>query len=283
MDELALISRIRQRSASRLLGDDCAVLRPVAGEELLITTDLFVEGVHFDGNLGAADAGRKCLARGLSDIAAMGGTPRWCFVSLALPPKAGARWLDAFYRGLLALAKEHKVALAGGDLTRAEAATADIIVVGGVPQGTALTRAGARPGDSIYVSGLLGRAAASEYKDIPEPRLALGRYLREKLKATACMDLSDGLSSDLHRLTLESKASARIHHLLPIAPGASLLDAVHGGEDYELLFTVKPGTKVPVAHQGLPLTCIGSMARGKAGDVSFFGRPLKPRGWDPFR
>jgi thiamine-monophosphate kinase len=283
MDELALVARIRKRSRSRLLGDDCAVLSPKPGEDLLVTTDLFLEGTHFTKDTSASEAGRKCLARGLSDIAAMGGIPRWCFVSLALASKSPTRWLDDFYKGLTTLAKHHKVALAGGDLTRAKTTAADIIVLGAVPKGKALTRSGARRGDAIYVSGLLGRAAASDYKDIPEPRLALGRFLREKLHATACMDLSDGLSLDLHRLCLESKLAASIHRLLPISPGASLLDAVHGGEDYELLFTVAPDTKVPATHQGLHLTQIGTITTGRPGDLTFFGRPLKPAGWDPFR
>lgn len=282
MDELALVTRIRKQSRSPLLGDDCAVLSPKVGEDLLVTTDLFLEGTHFTKDISASEAGRKCLARGLSDIAAMGGVPRWCFVSLAVAAKSPALWIDAFYKGLTSLARRHKVTLAGGDLTRAKTIAADIIVIGAAPKGAALKRSGARRGDAIYVSGFLGRAAASDYHDIPEPRLSLGRFLREKLHATACMDLSDGLSLDLHRLCLESKVSASIHRLLPIAPGASLLDAVYGGEDYELLFTVAPDTKVPATHQGLPLTRIGTVAKGRPGALTFFGRPLKPAGWDPF-
>jgi thiamine-monophosphate kinase len=283
MDELSLVARIRALSRSRLLGDDCAVLSTKPGEDLLVTTDLFLENVHFTKNLPPREAGRKCLARGLSDIAAMGGVPRWCFVSLALSSKAPTRWLDAFYEGLTALARQHKVILASGDLTRAKTTAADIVVIGAVPNGTALTRSGARPGDAVFVSGFLGRAAAADYNDIPEPRLALGRFLRQKLHATSCLDLSDGLSLDLHRLCLESKVSAAIHRLLPIAPGASLLDAVHCGEDYELLFTVLPDTKVPAAHHDLPLTQIGTVTKGRPGALAFFGRPLKPAGWDPFR
>src|SRR5579872_188571 len=143
------------------IGDDCAIYRARgSGEDLLFTTDLLVEDVHFrrDGH-SAADIGCKCLARGLSDIAAMGGEPRFCLVSLAVPEWADRRWVDGFYRGLLALARREKTTLAGGDLARAAKAACDIVVCGGVPAGRALRRDGARAGDAIYVSGQLGGSA----------------------------------------------------------------------------------------------------------------------------
>jgi thiamine-monophosphate kinase len=284
VNELEAIARITRRSASPLLGDDCAILRPRPGEDLLVTTDLLLEGVHFEpGKLSARDCGWRALARGLSDIAAMGGAARWCFVSLALPEWADARWLDGFYDGLLALARAHRVQLAGGDLSRTATFACDIVVLGAVPRGKALRRDGGRSGDLICVSGSLGRAAARGYRDRPEPRLALGKLLRSRLKATACLDLSDGLALDLHRLATASGLAAELDASLPIFPGASLDQALHGGEDYELLFTVAPSCKLPATLAGLPLTAIGFLRPGAPGSLLLCGQPLAPHGWDPFQ
>ena len=275
------------------IGDDCAVFRPPTGkQDLLFTTDLLIEGVHFERVTHApAIVGRKALARGLSDIAAMGGDPLFCLLSLGLPPWADSRWTARFYDGLLQLAKAVGVVLAGGDLARTDRVVCDIVVSGSVPKGQALRRDGARPGNAIYVSGKLGGSAlglttkkgrAWQRHLRPEPRLALGRYLREKLHATATMDLSDGLSLDLRRLCLASHVSAEIE-TPPVFPDATLEQALHGGEDYELLFTVRPDTRVPARFENLPLTRIGVIRRGQAGRVLFDGRPLKPLGYDHFR
>jgi len=181
--------------------------------------------------------------------------------------------------------------LAGGDLARADRVVCDIVVAGSVPKGHALRRDGARPGDAIYVSGRLGgsalglgtkRGRAWQRHLRPEARLALGRYLREKLHATAAMDLSDGLSLDLRRLCLASNVSAEIE-APPVFPGATLEQALHGGEDYELLFTVRPDARVPARFENLLLTRIGAIRRGPAGRVLFNGRPLAALGYDHFR
>ena len=272
------------------IGDDCAIFRPRgAADELLFTTDMLIEDVHFRRETAsAADIGWKALARGLSDIAAMGGEPRFCLLSLALPPYADARWVDGFYRGLLALAQREKTALAGGDLSHAEKMACDIVVCGSAPRGTALRRDGARPGDAIYVSGRLGgsalgletgRGKAMRCHLRPEPRLALGRFLRRKAGATACMDLSDGLSIDLWRLCVESKVAAEIEPP-PVYPGATLKQALDGGEDYELLFTVPAGKKMPEQFEGLPLARIGQVVPGRPGEVKLGGKKLEPRGYD---
>ncbi len=246
--------------------------------DLLVTTDLMLEGVHFRRDLlGAEQAGAKTAARGLSDIAAMGGDARFLFVSLAVPAWADMRWLRSFYRGLTRMAARGGARVAGGDLTRAERLAADVVVIGEVPRGRALRRDGARPGDVIYVSGPLGRAAAAGYSDVAEPRLALGRKLRGR--ATACIDLSDGLALDLHRMCSSSGTAAELDGVLPVAPGATLEQALYGGEDYELLCTLPPGARAP---RGLER--IGVMtAAGPRGTVRFAGRRLQPRGWDPFR
>ena len=282
------------RSAGVILGigDDCAVFRPRgAKEDLLFTTDLLIEGVHFERATHApARVGHKALARGLSDIAAMGGAPRFCLVSLAVPDSTGRAWMNQFYTGLLKLAKRTGTVLAGGDLARAQRVMCDIVVAGSVPKGRALRRDGARAGDLIYVSGRLGgsalgletrRGRAWKRHLSPEPRLALGEYLRG-LGATAAMDISDGLSLDLRRLAQASRVCAEIE-MPPVFPGATTEQALHGGEDYELLFTVPAGTRVPERFENEPLTRIGRMRRGPAGRVLLGGRLLPPLGYDHFR
>jgi thiamine-monophosphate kinase len=298
--ELGTIERIRGRVGLPRgrglvlgIGDDCAIFRPRGTlEDLLFSTDMLIEGVHFRRETHrAGDVGWKALARGLSDISAMGGEPRLCLLSLALPPWADSRWLDGFYGGLLRLAARTRTPLMGGDLARAEKAMCDIVVCGAVPRGTALRRDGARAGDAIYVSGSLGGSAMGLSQGRgngwrrhlrPQPRLTLGRFLRARLRATAAMDLSDGLSLDLHRLSLASGLSAEIE-APPRFPGATLEQALHGGEDYELLFTVPARARVPRRFEGLPLTRIGVMRRGRPGAVELDGAPLEPLGYDHFR
>lgn len=298
--EVELIERIRARVPPALrsglvlgIGDDCAVFRPRgSNEDLLFTTDLLVEDIHFRRDTHrAADIGWKALARGLSDIAAMGGDPRFCLVSLALAPWNDARWVDAFYGGLLELAARENTPLAGGDLGSSAKTTCDIVVCGAAPRGKWLSRSGSRAGDNIYVSGRLGGSAAGLRKSRgvarrkhlqPQPRLTLGQYLRSRLHATSAMDLSDGLSLDLHRLSKASGLAADIE-APPIFRGATLEDALHGGEDYELLFTAPPRCRVPAVFEGVPLSRIGTMRKGHAGEVRFNGALLEPRGYDHFR
>jgi len=298
--ELEFVERIRKRVASPKaggialgIGDDCAIIRPRgAAEDLLVSTDLTIEDTHFGRDTHRADdVGWKALARGLSDLAAMGAEPRFCLLSLALPPWADRRWTDGFYRGFLRLAAREGAPLIGGDLARAEKAMCDVVVCGAAPRGRALRRDGARAGDAIYVSGALGgselglttrRGMAWRRHLRPEPRLALGRFLRERLGATAAMDVSDGISLDLRRLCLASETAAEIGPP-PIFPGATLEQALHGGEDYELLFTIPPRRAVPPRFGDLPLTRIGRMRAGKPGAVMLDGAPLPPLGWDHLR
>ena len=300
MNEPELIEKLRRRVALPRtaglvlgIGDDCAIVRPRGSlEDWLYTTDMLIEGTHFLREThGAADVGWKALGRGLSDIAAMGGEPRFCLLSLAVASWVDARWLEGFYGGLLALAKRARAALIGGDLARTERVMCDIVVAGTVPRGKALRRDGARPGDGIYVSGALGgsalglaagRGKAWVRHKRPQPRLALGRFLRVRLGATAAMDLSDGLSLDLHRFCAASGLRAEISPP-PVYRGATLEQALHGGEDYELLFTAPARVRVPEIFQGLALTRIGTMRRGTAGAVEMDGEPLPPLGYDHLR
>lgn len=273
MNELEIVERLRRISLPSKgmalgIGDDCAIYRPRAGEELLFTTDQMIEDVHFRCAQSAASIGERALARSLSDIAAMGGEPRFCLVALAA---SDPKWIEGFYRGLLQLAKRTGVALAGGDLARADKFHCDVMVCGSVPRGKALRRDGARVGNSIFVSGRLGKPW-----DRPiQPRLALGQSLRGV--ATSCIDLSDGLSLDLYRLCAASGVAAEIDRL-PVFRGSTEERALHGGEDYELLFTVPKDAEAPRG-----VTRIGRMVRGVAGQIRFRGRPLEPRGYDHFR
>jgi thiamine-monophosphate kinase len=303
------------------IGDDCAILSPPPGHELLVTTDLSLEGRHFRRDWHPARSiGHRTLARGLSDLAAMGAQPLAAFLSLALPRSlaANSRWLNGFLDGLLALAAEHGVPLAGGDTSESpgEFAMADIVLLGTAPAGTALRRSGARPGDALYVTGHLGGAAA-ELEHLgrdpkffrnalaagrhphlfPEPRLTTGLALRQRGLATACIDLSDGLSTDLAHLCTASGVAAEISLApLPISPllrGASKAAirnaALHGGEDYELLLTAPDGALMPKTLGGVRLTRIGQIVRASQRrpqiiTIAANGRraPLDPGGWEHF-
>jgi thiamine-monophosphate kinase len=277
MNELQIVDRLRGTSGSsrrsgviRGIGDDCAVFRPKTGEDLLLKTDQLIEGIHFPKTMRPEAIGERALARALSDIAAAGGDPRCCLVALAVPRTKTERWILSFFRGLLRLAKRTGTVLAGGDLAHDDNVHCSVMVVGAVKRGKALTRAGARPGDYLYVSGRLGKP----WDQTIAPRLALGRKLVGK--ATACIDLSDGLSLDLHRLCKESRVAAKVDRV-PRVRGASLDRALHGGEDYELLFTLPPNTSAPAGTSR-----IGMIVRGPTGTVWFEGKKLTPRGYDHF-
>jgi thiamine-monophosphate kinase len=315
--ERELIAFIRKRAgqllpASRILtrgiGDDCAILRPRRGEELVVTTDLSLENVHFRRDWHPPESiGHRCLARGLSDLAAMGARPEAIFLSLALPGKLTGGWMERFFNGLFALAERHQVPLAGGDTARAKEVVADIVLLGSVPKGKALLRSGARAGDVIYVTGALGGSAAeldllqrrpAAYRKVaeagpwhphlyPEPRLTAGRKLLRL--ATAAIDLSDGLSTDLAHLCEESDLSAEIDsEALPIDASADLQQALHGGEDYELLFTAPKKTVMPRQLGGVLIHAIGVMKKlGTGPQVTLLQGTkrthLEPAGWEHFR
>jgi thiamine-monophosphate kinase len=261
------------------IGDDCAIFRQRGSkDDLIFTADMMHEGVHFTWDADPGDVGHKALTRSLSDCAAMGANPLFCLVSLAVPAEAEL-WIDAFYNGLTKLAKKHKVVLAGGDLSSTAKISCDVVVCGQLPRGESLLRSKARPGDRICVSGPLGKAALAldtRTRYLPEAKLQLGQSLRQQ-GVKCAMDLSDGLSIDLARLCQASNVAAELANV-PIAKGATLQHALHGGEDYELLFTVPKSIPIPQkTHQ------IGTIAKGPAGQVNYHGQPLPPHGWDHFR
>jgi thiamine-monophosphate kinase len=276
MNEIEIVERIRKlsRSGNRMvlgIGDDCAIFRPRAGEDLVFTTDQMIQDVHFAATHSPDVVGERALARSLSDIAAMGGNPRFCLVALATPWNY-EKWIEQFYRGLLRLAKRTGTTLAGGDLAHCNhGVSCDVMVCGSVKRGAALRRDGARVGDAIYVSGQLGKSWERKI----EPRLELGQSLVGR--ATACIDVSDGLALDLHRLCKESGVAAEVDRL-PVVRGSTIERALHGGEDYELLFTLPAKAKTPSGT-----TRIGTIMRGKPGAMMFRKQPLTPQGYDHFK
>lgn len=324
MGELELIRRIRARTAGHGagrdaatglvlgVGDDCALLRVRPDEEIAVTTDLSLEGRHFRLDWHQPETvGHRTLARGLSDLAAMGARPVAAFVSLGLRPEMDQRgqWVSRFYDGLLKLAAEYAVPLAGGDLAESPVVLADIVLVGAVARGKALRRSGAEAGDAIYVTGELGGAAAGLQKLAqaggkvgrrsdkalrahlyPQPRVAQGLWLRQRSASTSAIDLSDGLSTDLRHVCEESGLAAEVEaSVLPVAVDSTLEQALHGGEDYELLFTAAEGTRIPRTIAGVRLTRIGQMMRRRKGrpPITIEGadgsvRALEALGWEHF-
>jgi thiamine-monophosphate kinase len=287
------------------------VLRPSPHHDLLVTTDFTLEGVHFRREWHSPESvGHRCVARGLSDIAAMGGLPTAVFLSLALPAGLPQSWVKRFILGLTRLARKHGAALSGGDTTQSpHGILADIIVVGAVPAGEAILRSGARVGHRIFVTGELGGSAAAvlemqkrpntklnqnQYRRhfYPDPRVEVGQLLRKRGLASAMIDTSDGLSTDLSHICEESGVGAEI--LAEQIPKARLgksrrevsLDlALHGGEDYELLFTAPTSVHIPEKIHGVTITEIGRTVSRKGLFLLTGGktRKLRPRGWEYFR
>ena len=308
----AKAARLSKAGVHLGIGDDAALFAPRTGRQMILTCDWSLEGTHFLRDKHPADAvGWKSLARAVSDVAAMGGTPRCYLLSLALPPSHTGRWLGEFLRGLRRASHAFRCELAGGDTTRRDEILINITVAGEIAPGQALRRTGARAGDLIFVSGRLGEADRGweHLRKVrgrvraddrllrkhlyPEPRLALGKWLAENGLATAAMDVSDGLSIDLSRLCMASGVGALVDvaslpMLRDVERGKAVKLALHGGDDYELLFTVAPrkAHHIPRRFRGLQLTPIGRIVREKKIEAHAENgsvHPLRPGGWDPFR
>jgi thiamine-monophosphate kinase len=306
------------------IGDDAAVVEVGPHRGVVLKSDMCIENIHFSPRLHPPlSVGHRALTRPLSDLAAMGAVPRFALVSLALSRRTGPEWIEEFYASLLALAMKFGVTLVGGDVAMTRAPTViDVVVMGEVPLGAELRRSGAKPGDRIFVSGELGLAAlglrllrlrghvrtrrghrsrrgdpswvsAVRAQLYPEPRCKLGRLLSAEDLASAAIDLSDGLSTDLRHLCEASGVGARVSEdLLPLPttleyPHRTRLRlALNGGEDYQLLFTVPPGNEIPASLGDVPLHRIGEIHRSKeilivAKDGSQSALP--PGGYDHFR
>lgn len=298
LGERALIRRIGARIASPGWvvigpGDDAAVILPERGALEVLTTDAQVEGVHFDRRFSAPDAiGHKALAVNLSDLAAMGASPRAALLSLVLPGSLLVADVDGLLDGLLSLARRYRVAVIGGNVTRSPGPLmVDVTAVGSVHPRRILTRAGARPGDEVYVTGTIGAGvvglqafreggeapAAKERYLRPEPRVRAGVLLGRNRAASACIDLSDGLGDGLRQLAEASGVGIAIDAgALPIGRAElgwfeqhradAVMAAVAGGDDYELLFTSRPAQRGPLRAVrklvgDLPITRIGIVTK----------------------
>jgi thiamine-monophosphate kinase len=310
------------------IGDDAAIIRQFDGRDTVITADLLVEGIDFRRAwMPPRLLGHKALAVSLSDIAAMGARPRWAMLSIGVPPDVWrSSFVDQFYEGFFALADYYGVVLIGGDVSRTpDRVVIDSIVLGEVAMGRAVLRTGARPGDHIFVTGTLGGSAAGlrllehgarlaekatsqrasrEIEELqlrhlqPLPRVEWGERLGHERLATAMIDLSDGLSSDLTHLCEESGVGASLDvSRIPVDPHVAskgvrraldpLMLALHGGEDFELLFTIRPRDlrRLPRSVNRVPATYIGDVT-GDAGRIILVEGTrrwtLKPGGFQHF-
>jgi thiamine-monophosphate kinase len=274
--EQALIASIRRwlgKASPRApagIGDDCAVIAPARGRELL-TVDPVVCGVHFDRRVAPREVGAKLFKRNLSDIAAMGGRPRAAVVALALDGRVSVSWLSEFYKGIARESLRHGVPVVGGDVARLGGSLVATLAMTGEAAGRVLTRAGSRAGDWIYVTGSLGRSLATGHHHRFTPRLAEGAWLARRAEVRAMMDVSDGLAKDLGALAPRGAAPALFGAMLPRRAGASVREALCDGEDYELVFSVASGagrlSLEKAWRRAFPrtrLTCIGRFARAGA-------------------
>lgn len=307
------------------IGDDAAVIEQPGGLCTVVTADLLVEEIDFRLKTTTARLlGHKALAVSLSDVAAMGARPRWSLLSVGVPPEIWrSSFPDEFYSGFFALADRYRVALIGGDVSRTpERIVIDSVLMGETARASAILRSGARPGDHIFVTGALGGSALGlrllergmngrllrdeqplverliRRHRQPEPRVAWGAALGEEKLATAMIDISDGLSSDLAHLCLESGVGAKLHaERIPVDPSVARLcerlqldpleAAVNGGEDFELLFTLRPSnlSRLPKRIGRVPATYIGDITSGRDGILLLKGSralPLKPGGFEHF-
>jgi len=253
------------------IGDDCAVV-PVEGSawDWVLTSDPLMEGRHFLPDADPERIGRKAIGRVLSDIAAMGAEPLWLLIDVIAPRTFSMERLESVYRGAVAQARRFGAVIVGGDTACGDLFELHVFGVGRVPRGTAVRRSGAKVGDALYVTGALGGSSKGRHLDI-EPRLTEGRWLREGGWAQSMMDLSDGLASDVRRILELSQVGAVIHaDWIPLSPDACGAEgdpverALREGEDYELLFSVRPEQceALEVAwHEAFSLRCtrIGSV------------------------
>ncbi len=270
------------------IGDDTAVLPYDRQHYLLFTTDLIAEGVHFFPSEDPLGVGYKALGCNISDIAAMGGKPTYAVVSLALPAKTKISYVRALYKGIEKVGKKFSVSIVGGDTVRANKVSVNIALLGLVKKNEYVLRSGARPGDTIFVSGALGRSLATGKHLSFVPRVAEAQLLVKRFKPTAMIDISDGLTADLGHILEESRVGAVLfEELIPRNKGTTLSNALYDGEDFELLFTLSPsdvrrartrGSRFPFYPIGKIVPGKGARLVGQNGKV----RPLLLRGYTHF-
>jgi thiamine-monophosphate kinase len=322
IDKIRSAMKAKNPSVVLGIGDDAAIFKPTKGSEMVFTTDMLVEGRHFDFKwISPWQLGAKTMAVNVSDCAAMGAKPTVAVVSLGVPKDFPVKDLEAFYDGMKGWAESYGAQIVGGDTVGSDQFIVNVALVGEVEAGRALKRSGAKAGDALFVTGTLGDSAAGLYslqqpseKEkhaaahlvkrhlTPTPRFNVGRALVSKKLASSAIDISDGLSSEIHHLCEESGVGAEIHEeALPVSPSLQLYCQAHGldpldfvlngGEDYELLFTV-PLARIPETVRTLPgetgvaVKSIGRMVP-KAKGITFISRkgqrtPLKAKGFDHF-
>ena len=302
LGESGLLRKIRERFKSPVvvpIGDDAAVFDVPAGQSLVFCSDLLAENTHFIRDLDPPDSiGYKSVAANVSDVGAMGGTPLYFLISLAAPDDLDGAWVDSFLDGVALACSDFKLSLIGGDSSSSDRIFVDVSMIGSVPSGKAIRRSGAKPGDSIYVSGQIGGSAlgleclrSGDLKNpavrrhlYPEPRHKLGAALLER--AHAMIDISDGLSTDLTHIVEESKVSARIYKdRLPGWPGAGDHHILHGGEEYELI--VASPHDLAEVRMNVPLRRIGEIIGSEVENQVFLiagtqESVLRPQGWQHF-
>jgi len=302
LGESGLIRKIRERFKSPIvvpIGDDAAVFDVPAGQSLVFCSDLLAENTHFIRDLDPPDSiGYKSVATNVSDVGAMGGTPLHFLISIAAPGDLDGAWVDSFLDGVALACRDFQISLIGGDSSSCDRIFVDVSMIGSVPSGKAIRRSGAKPGDSIYVSGQLGGSAlgleclrSGDLKNpavrrhlYPEPRHKLGAALLER--AHAMIDISDGLSTDLTHIVEESKVSARIYKdRLPGWPGAGDHHILHGGEEYELI--VASPHDLAEVRMNVPLKRIGEIIGSGVENQVFLidgtqESVLRPQGWQHF-
>ena len=306
-----LIEMIRKRFADTSvrvgIGDDAAVIDLSSGFSTLVCSDLLAENTHFRRETHPPDSvGFKAVAVNVSDIGAMGGIPDFCLLSLALPRDLERSWIDAFLDGVAAACREFEISLVGGDSSAADRVFVDVSVIGHVRRGSAVLRSGARSGNHVYITGSLGGSAmglelleeghgfelleegrrdhpAIRRSLYPEPRHRIGSRVADR--ATAMIDISDGLSADLTHILEASSVSARItSESIPLHPGAEVSRALHSGEEYELIVTAED---LPSEIDGVPITCIGQIVpSGEKPQILLIEglreQVLDPKGWKHF-
>lgn len=268
------------------IGDDCAVLEYTRGKYMLLTTDMLIEGVHFESSAAPFAIGWKAMAVNISDIAAMGGVPRYALVSAGVPKKKNIKFLKKITEGIEALCRKFDISVIGGDTNRADKIVLSITLMGEVEKKRLVTRSGARPGDLLFVTGNLGCGRARHLSFMPRQREAriLGNF-----KISSMIDLSDGLATDLNRLARASSVGARVHkRLIPVCGAqGSFKEMISRGEDFELLFTASPGEAKKIIRRmrrkmDLAVTRIGEITRARGVRIieeSGRSKFLRPRGF----
>jgi thiamine-monophosphate kinase len=297
LGEGGLIRKVRERFKTAVaipIGDDAAVFDIPPDNSVVFCSDLVAENHHFIRNLHPPDSvAYKAIAANVSDVGAMGGTPLHFLISLAVPGDLDVSWTDSFFDGVAHACKDFEIFLLGGDSSSSDSIFVDVSMIGTVPPGKAIGRFGAKPGDLIYVTGQLGGSAlgfehlksgskddAVERHLFPKPRHKIGAALRGQVHAM--IDISDGLSTDLNHILVESKVSARIYKdRIPAWPRAEDRHVLHGGEEYELILA---GPKLPRSVSGIPLTEIGEIVEaGPENEILLIDGTrellLRPQGW----